>query len=153
MRTLHLRGPHNPPEQHPQLIRHQSLNQIRHAQLNERSSHKKRRLSKAQQAFQRGIQALAQYIAREGHHRVPKAHAEEIAVEGEAASVVVKLGVWVSNTKSRRDKHAQDHLAALRELGVEWAEGCRCLRSEIRRYWPCKRSSFSEELAYLIHPI
>lgn len=77
--------------------------------------------SKAHQAFQRGVQALAQYIAREGHHRVPRAHAEEIAVEGEAASVVVKLGVWVSNTKSRRDKLAQDQLAALRELGVEWA--------------------------------
>ncbi|MEV4047692.1 Helicase associated domain protein [Streptomyces sp. NPDC049744] len=77
--------------------------------------------SKAQQAFQRGVQALAQYIAREGHHRVPRAHAEEIAVEGEAASVVVKLGVWVSNTKSRRDKLAQDQLAALQELGVEWA--------------------------------
>ncbi|WP_121719841.1 DEAD/DEAH box helicase [Streptomyces sp. E2N171] len=76
---------------------------------------------KAQQAFQRGVQALAQYIAREGHHRVPRAHTEEIAVEGEAASVVVKLGVWVSNTKSRRDKLAQDQLAALRELGVEWA--------------------------------
>ncbi|MGQ4425589.1 helicase associated domain-containing protein, partial [Streptomyces violaceoruber] len=77
--------------------------------------------SKAQRAFQRGVQALAQYIAREGHHRVPRAHAEEIAVEGEAASVVVKLGVWVSNTKSRRDKLAQDQLNALRELGVEWA--------------------------------
>ncbi|MGV9594723.1 Helicase associated domain protein [Streptomyces tendae] len=77
--------------------------------------------SKAQRAFQRGVQAFAQYIAREGHHRVPRAHAEEIAVEGEAASVVVKLGVWVSNTKSRRDKLAQDQLDALRELGVEWA--------------------------------
>jgi hypothetical protein len=77
--------------------------------------------SRAQQAFQRGVQTLAQYIAREGHHRVPRAHAEEIAVEGEAASVVVKLGVWVSNAKSRRDKLAQDQLVALRELGVEWA--------------------------------
>ncbi|WP_431329743.1 Helicase associated domain protein [Streptomyces sp. IPPR8] len=77
--------------------------------------------SKAQRAFQRGVQALAQFIAREGHHRVPRAHAEEIAVEGEAASVVIKLGVWVSNTKSRRDKLAQDQLDALRELGVEWA--------------------------------
>uniref|UniRef100_UPI002811F956 helicase associated domain-containing protein n=1 Tax=Streptomyces alfalfae TaxID=1642299 RepID=UPI002811F956 len=77
--------------------------------------------SKAQQAFQRGVQALAQFIAREGHHRVPRAHAEEIAVEGEAASVVVKLGVWVSNTKSRRDKLTAEQLDALRELGVEWA--------------------------------
>ncbi|MFG2356820.1 Helicase associated domain protein [Streptomyces sp. NPDC048521] len=77
--------------------------------------------SKAQQAFQRGVQALAQYIAREGHHRVPRAHAEEIAVEGEAASVVVKLGVWVSNTKSRRDRLTAEQLDALRQLGIEWA--------------------------------
>jgi hypothetical protein len=35
--------------------------------------------------------------------------------------VIVKLGVWVSNTKSRRDKLAQDQLAALRELGMQWA--------------------------------
>jgi hypothetical protein len=47
-------------------------------------------------------------------------HSEEIAVDGEAEPVVVKLGVWVSNTKSRRDKLAQDQLA-LRELGMEWA--------------------------------
>ncbi|MFE7909929.1 hypothetical protein, partial [Streptomyces albogriseolus] len=32
------------PEHHPQLVRHQTLNQIRHARLNERSRHKKRRL-------------------------------------------------------------------------------------------------------------
>jgi hypothetical protein len=32
-----------------------------------------------------------------------------------------KLGIWYSNTKARRDKLAQDQLAALRELGVEWA--------------------------------
>ncbi|WP_374214015.1 helicase, partial [Streptomyces sp. A3M-1-3] len=30
-------------------------------------------------------------------------------------------GVWVSNTKSRRDKLTQEQLAALAELGVEWA--------------------------------
>jgi hypothetical protein len=33
----------------------------------------------------------------------------------------VKLGVWVSNTKTRRHKLTQDQLAALRELGMEWA--------------------------------
>jgi Helicase associated domain len=77
---------------------------------------------KASAAFQRGVQALAQYIAREGHHRVPRAHTEEISVEGEVAPVaVVKLGVWVSNTKSRRDKLTPDQLAALRKLGIEWA--------------------------------
>jgi pyruvate/2-oxoglutarate dehydrogenase complex dihydrolipoamide acyltransferase (E2) component len=76
---------------------------------------------KASQAFQRGLAALAQWVEREGHRPVPRGHSEEIAVDGEAEPVVVKLGVWVSNTKSRRDKLAQDQLAALRELGVEWA--------------------------------
>ncbi|MFD3484892.1 Helicase associated domain protein [Streptomyces sp. NPDC058665] len=76
---------------------------------------------KAQQAFQRGVQALAQYIAREGHYRVPRPHTEEITVEGEAALAVIKLGVWVSNTKSRRDKLTSEQLGALRELGVDWA--------------------------------
>ncbi|WP_078950843.1 DEAD/DEAH box helicase [Streptomyces viridochromogenes] len=76
---------------------------------------------KAQQAFQRGLAALAQWVEREGQRPVPRGHSEEIVVDGEAEPVAVKLGVWVSNTKSRRDKLAQDQLAALRELGVEWA--------------------------------
>ncbi|WP_329391572.1 Helicase associated domain protein (plasmid) [Streptomyces sp. NBC_01351] len=77
---------------------------------------------KAQQAFQRGLAALAQWVEREGAHRpVPRAHGEEITVEGEAEPVVVKLGVWVSNTKSRRDKLTADQLAALAQLGVDWA--------------------------------
>ncbi|MGA5573218.1 Helicase associated domain protein [Streptomyces pseudogriseolus] len=78
--------------------------------------------SKAQQAFQRGLAALAQWVEREGADRpVPRGHAEEITVDGEAQPVVVKLGVWVSNTRARRDKLAQEQLDALRELGVEWA--------------------------------
>ncbi|WP_190078601.1 helicase associated domain-containing protein, partial [Streptomyces daghestanicus] len=40
-------------------------------------------------------------------------------VDGEA--VPVKLGVWISNTKSRRDKLTAEQLGALRELGVQWA--------------------------------
>ncbi|MFE2463640.1 Helicase associated domain protein [Streptomyces sp. NPDC059402] len=78
-------------------------------------------LSKAQQAFQRGLAALGQWVEREGHQPVPRSHAEEITVDGEAEPVTVKLGVWVSNTKSRRDKLTQDQLDALRELGIEWA--------------------------------
>lgn len=78
--------------------------------------------SKAQQAFQRGLAALAQWVEREGDHRpVPRAHSEQIAVEGEVEPVVVKLGVWVSNTKSRRDKLTADQLAALAKLGMDWA--------------------------------
>ncbi|MFF0044200.1 helicase associated domain-containing protein [Streptomyces mirabilis] len=77
---------------------------------------------KAQQAFQRGLAALAQRVEREGAHRpVPRGHSEEIAVDCEAEPVVVKLGVWISNTKSRRDKLTHEQLDALRELGLEWA--------------------------------
>ncbi|MDX3733699.1 DEAD/DEAH box helicase [Streptomyces caniscabiei] len=78
--------------------------------------------SKAQQAFQRGLAALAQWVEREGAHRpVPRGHAEEIAVDGETEPVVVKLGVWTSNVRARRDKLTQEQLDALRELGMEWA--------------------------------
>ncbi|WP_159672624.1 DEAD/DEAH box helicase [Streptomyces mexicanus] len=77
--------------------------------------------SKAQQAFQRGLTALAQWGEREGDRPVPRGHSEQITVDGEAEPVVVKLGVWVSNTKSRRDRLDTDQLAALRELGMKWA--------------------------------
>ncbi|MGC3003421.1 Helicase associated domain protein [Streptomyces sp. G35A] len=78
--------------------------------------------SKAQAAFQRGLAALAQWVEREGAHRpVPRGHSERVAVDGEAEPVVVKLGIWISNTKTRRDKLTQEQLDALRELGVQWA--------------------------------
>ncbi|WP_418955196.1 Helicase associated domain protein [Streptomyces tritici] len=78
--------------------------------------------SKAQQAFQRGLAALAQWVEREGAHRpVPRGHAEEIAVDGEADPVIIKLGVWISNTKSRRDKLDEGQRAALAKLGMQWA--------------------------------
>lgn len=35
--------------------------------------------------------------------------------------MVVKLGVWVSNTKARRDKHTAEQLDALHKLGIAWA--------------------------------
>ncbi|MFE9468715.1 Helicase associated domain protein [Streptomyces virginiae] len=82
------------------------------------------RSRRAEQAFQRGLAALAQWVEREGAHRpVPRAHGEEIAVEGEEEPVTVKLGVWVSNTESRRDKLTANQHAALAKLGVDWAQG------------------------------
>ena len=78
--------------------------------------------SKTRQAFQRGLAALAQWIEREGAHRpVPRGHAEEITLDGETEPVAVRLGVWVSNTKTRRDKLTPEQLKALRELGIQWA--------------------------------
>lgn len=79
--------------------------------------------SKAQQAFQRGLEALTQWIEREGVHRpVPRAHSEEVAVDGEVEPVTIKLGVWISNTKSRRDRLDANQLAALAKLGMAWAQ-------------------------------
>ncbi|MFF7339685.1 Helicase associated domain protein [Streptomyces sp. NPDC008163] len=78
--------------------------------------------NKAQQAFQRGLTALAQWVEREGAHRpVPRGHSEQVTINGETEPVSVRLGVWVSNAKSRRDRLTQEQLDALRELGVEWA--------------------------------
>ncbi|MFB6628500.1 Helicase associated domain protein [Streptomyces sp. NPDC056362] len=78
-------------------------------------------LGKAQQAFRRGLTALAQWVEREGDRPVPRGHAEEIMIDGEAEPVIVKLGVWITNTKSRRDRLDTDQHAALRDLGVHWA--------------------------------
>ncbi|MFE6855316.1 helicase associated domain-containing protein, partial [Streptomyces sp. NPDC057674] len=77
--------------------------------------------SKAQQAFQRGLAALAQWVEREGDRPVPRGAVVEIEVDGQTEAVPVRLGVWVSNTKSRRDKLTADQLAALAALGMDWA--------------------------------
>ncbi|WP_461090779.1 helicase associated domain-containing protein [Streptomyces incanus] len=83
---------------------------------------RRRTPSKAQAAFQRGLAALSQWVEREGAHRpVPRDHSEQITADGETEPVTVKLGVWVSNTKTRRDKLTPEQVDALRELGVEWA--------------------------------
>ncbi|MGO4462621.1 Helicase associated domain protein [Streptomyces sp. M-16] len=79
--------------------------------------------SKAQQAFQRGLAALAQWVEREGAGRpVPRGHSETITLGGETEPAVVKLGVWVSNTKARRDKLDAAQLTALAELHIHWAQ-------------------------------
>ncbi|MDX3673339.1 DEAD/DEAH box helicase [Streptomyces europaeiscabiei] len=71
-------------------------------------------------AFQRGLAALAQWIQREGTHKaVPRGHIETVVVDGQEHQH--KLGVWISNTKTRRDKLTHDQRTALRELGMQWA--------------------------------
>ncbi|MGW8557498.1 hypothetical protein [Streptomyces tubercidicus] len=47
---------------------------------------------------------------------VPRAHVERLEDGSE-----VKLGVFLSNSKSRRAKLTADRLAALADLGLEWA--------------------------------
>ncbi|MGQ4388860.1 Helicase associated domain protein [Streptomyces sp. SAS_270] len=67
-------------------------------------------------AFERGVAALAQYKAREGHLTVPRGHVEPLEDGTE-----VRLGVFLSNSKSRRGKLTAHKLAALTALGLDWA--------------------------------
>lgn len=72
-------------------------------------------------SFRRGLRALGQYIAREGPDTpVPRGHREVITADDEAEPVTVRLGVWLSNTKSRRDRLTAEQRAALAELGLTW---------------------------------
>ncbi|MFG3111820.1 DEAD/DEAH box helicase [Streptomyces tendae] len=80
-----------------------------------------KRPSKASQAFQRGLAALTQWVEREGRRPVPRGAIVELVIDSEAEPVPVRLGVWVSNTRARRDKLTGEQLDALAELGVDWA--------------------------------
>ncbi|WP_329215992.1 DEAD/DEAH box helicase [Streptomyces microflavus] len=78
--------------------------------------------SKAQAAFERGLAALGQWVEREGADRpVPRGAVVEVTVDGASEPVPVRLGVWLSNTRARRDRLNTDQLQALRELGAKWA--------------------------------
>ncbi|MFF0337949.1 helicase associated domain-containing protein [Streptomyces fimicarius] len=66
-------------------------------------------------AFERGIAALTQYAAREGRIVVPRAHIEE------TSHGPVRLGTWISNIRSRRNKLTDQQREQLAALGVDWA--------------------------------
>jgi superfamily II DNA or RNA helicase len=70
---------------------------------------------KGSDAFTRGLAGLAQYIAREARTVVPRGHSEELP-DGTS----VRLGIWLSNQKTRRDRLTEHQLAALAELGYDW---------------------------------
>ncbi|WP_376458733.1 Helicase associated domain protein [Streptomyces sp. NPDC056269] len=80
------------------------------------ASHGAKGPSKAQQAFQRGLAALTEWIEQEGQQPVPRK-----AVVTLPDGTKTKLGIWYSNTKQRRDKLDADQLAALAKLGIHWA--------------------------------
>ena len=78
--------------------------------------------------FEQGPAALAQFVERERHHRVPRAHKEVLeAVErpdgsGEIeAGVAMALGTWANNMQARRAKLTPGQLAQLAEHGMGWA--------------------------------
>ncbi|MCZ7430164.1 helicase associated domain-containing protein [Streptomyces sp. WMMC1477] len=78
--------------------------------------------------FERGLAAARQYLAREGHLKVPRKHEEvlhpanEDGTESEDRTpVAVRLGVWTSNQKARRAQLASARRQALADLGFAWA--------------------------------
>ncbi|MFB7374167.1 Helicase associated domain protein [Streptomyces sp. NPDC056222] len=66
-------------------------------------------------AFQTGLQALQQYVAREG--RLPGRAVVEQLPDGSSH----RVGIWYANQKARRDKLTTDQHAALAALGIDWA--------------------------------
>ncbi|WP_460113980.1 helicase associated domain-containing protein [Streptomyces platensis] len=67
-------------------------------------------------AFERGVAGLRQYKARTGTLTVPRGHVETLP-----DGTQVKLGVWLTNTKTRRTKLTVEKKAVLAELGLDWA--------------------------------
>ncbi|MGW7348752.1 Helicase associated domain protein [Streptomyces sp. NPDC054854] len=67
-------------------------------------------------AFQKGLEALAQYIAREG--RLPGRGVVEVLADGSEH----RTGIWIGNVKARRDRLDRAQLAELAELGIHWAQ-------------------------------
>nr|WP_324605180.1 Helicase associated domain protein [Streptomyces flavovirens] len=70
-------------------------------------------------AFERGVLALEQYKNRTGTVTVPRTHIETVVINGQEHGV--KLGVFLTNSKTRRAKLAADKLAVLAALGLDWA--------------------------------
>ncbi|WP_240509177.1 helicase associated domain-containing protein [Streptomyces agglomeratus] len=67
-------------------------------------------------AFERGVAALARYKAREGKVVVARGHVEDLP-DGTSA----RLGVWLSNTRSRRAGLSEEQREQLAGLGLNWA--------------------------------
>jgi superfamily II DNA or RNA helicase len=67
--------------------------------------------TKAQEAFQRGLDHLDAYIAEHGNPRVPVAH---VAPDG------YRLGNWVANKRSTRDQLSAAEREALDKRGLIW---------------------------------
>ncbi|MGW7333526.1 helicase associated domain-containing protein, partial [Streptomyces sp. NPDC054840] len=65
-------------------------------------------------AFQKGLQALTQYTAREG--ALPGRAGVQEMPDGD----IHRVGVWLANQKQRRDKLHPAQRAALTQLGVDW---------------------------------
>ncbi|MFI6587427.1 Helicase associated domain protein [Embleya sp. NPDC050493] len=72
-----------------------------------------------EQAFEIALSAAAAYRERVGHLEVPRGHVETVtAFDGWREDV--RLGVWITTTRSRRAKLPAERIAALDALGMRW---------------------------------
>ncbi|MFF5808641.1 Helicase associated domain protein [Streptomyces sp. NPDC012746] len=70
---------------------------------------------KGGQAFQKGLEALTQYLAQESG--LPGRAVVQVLPDGTEH----RTGIWYANLKARRDRLDPGQRAALAELGVDWA--------------------------------
>ncbi|MFE5773912.1 Helicase associated domain protein [Streptomyces sp. NPDC056485] len=73
--------------------------------------------SRGAEAFYKGVQALTQYLEREGGGQPGRSHVEHLP-DGTAH----RTGVWLANQKQRRDRLDPAQLEALSGLGIHWAQ-------------------------------
>ncbi|ASQ93462.1 hypothetical protein CGL27_10550 [Streptomyces sp. 11-1-2] len=70
--------------------------------------------------FERGLAAARQCREREGSlEDVPRKRVETI-VDDAGVEQTIKLGVWLTNQRSRRGTLTEERAAALNELGIRW---------------------------------
>ncbi|MFD7645876.1 Helicase associated domain protein [Kitasatospora sp. NPDC059795] len=80
---------------------------------------------------QRNLAAAAQYREREGHLNVPRGHKETLLLDDDT-TVEVSLGLFITNSRSRRTTIPPARAQRLTELGMRWAPGSTTRRPEGR---------------------
>ncbi|MET9438060.1 Helicase associated domain protein [Streptomyces sp. NPDC006551] len=70
-------------------------------------------LSARERSLQRGLEAAAAFLAREGHLKVPQRHIEQLATGP------VRLGQWLTNIRRRWDRLPPEHRRTLTRLGIQ----------------------------------
>jgi len=73
-----------------------------------------------EEAFAIALDAATAYRARVGHLEVPRGHVETV-VAADGWPEDVRLGVWVTTTRSRRAKLPAERIEALDAIGMRWA--------------------------------
>ena len=72
-----------------------------------------------EQAFTAALDTATAYRTPAGHPQVPRGHVETVvAFDGWREDV--RLGVWVTTTRSRRAKLPAERIAALDAIGMRW---------------------------------